>query len=173
MKTTNETKKLLTKLRNNDTKTVLAAIESFRSEGTIDILAEFIDVVFSSNNDEVVQKGKKVLYDIKDEKAVKIIFSCIKDKKYSAVQTQLTAILWEAGMNCDDRLEDLVNLSIKGSTDTLLEALTVIENIDASYSFDGISELKMNIVEAMEESDDELKNQLLNSLCQVLEGMIE
>ena len=172
MKTTNETKELLTKLRGTDTKTVLAAIESFRALGTVDILTEFIEIVFSSKDSEVVEKGTKVLYDIKDEKAVNIIFNCINNSKYIAVQTQLTAILWEAGMNCDDRLEDLVNLTIKGSTDTVLEALTVIENIDASYSFDAITELKMNIIEEIEESDDELKNQLLNSLCQVLEGMI-
>jgi hypothetical protein len=30
----------------------------------------------------------------------------------------------------------------------------------------------MNIIETMEDSSDELKNQLLNSLCVVLDGMV-
>ncbi|MFT6717323.1 MAG: folylpolyglutamate synthase/dihydropteroate synthase [Saprospiraceae bacterium] len=168
----NETKELLSQLQSSSDKKVLSAIASFRKSGTVDLLPEFIDVVLSSKNDEVIRKGTQVLYDTKDEKAVAVIFKCLKDDKYEPVLAQLTAVLWEAGMNCDDRLEDLVKISIKGDTNTVLEVLTVIENMDTSYSFDDITELKMNIVENTEESDDELKNQLLNSLCQVLDGMI-
>jgi hypothetical protein len=173
METKDNSKALLLKLRSSNDKTVLEAIELFRKEGTTESLMDFIDVVLNHNSDEIIKKGTKVLYDIKDEKAINVIFTCIKDEKYSHVQKQLISVLWEAGMNCEDRLEDLVEISIKGTSIAVLEALTVIENIDSSYSFDHITELKMNITEAMEELDDELKNQLLNSLCQVLEGMIE
>ena len=110
METKNKTKELLKKLHSTNNKTVLDAVELFRSEGNTTILAEFIDVVLSHNNDAVIQNGIQVLYDIKDEKAVDVIFSCIKDKKYAEVQTNLIAVLWESGMNCDDRLEDLVEM---------------------------------------------------------------
>jgi hypothetical protein len=173
MTTKDNTKELLAQIKDSDSKIILAGIESFRLSGNIGLLPQFIDIVLNNSNAEVVQKGTQVLYDIKDENAVKVIFSCLQDEKYASLKAQLTGVLWQAGMNCDDRLEDLVNVATQGDSNTALEVLTVIENIDASYTFDGITELKMNIVEVIEESDDQLKNQLLNSLCLVLEGMIE
>jgi len=166
------TKGLLSKLQSADNKIVIGGIEEFRVSGNIELLPTFIDFVLNTQNNEIAKKGMQVLYDMKDEGAVHVVFDRLKDIKYLEFQKQLTAVLWEAGMNCDDRLEDLVAIAIAGNTETLLEVLTVIENIDTVYSFEDIGELKMNIIEEIEESSDELKNQLLNSLCMVLDGMV-
>ena len=131
MKTENNTKELLAKLNSKDSKKVLSAIESFRSKGNVELLTDFIDIVFSSNNDQIIQKGTEVLYDIKDENAVKVIFNCLKSEKYTPIQSKLTAVLWEAGMNCDDRLEDLVNIAVKGKT-VGVQIYTVIDSKSAT-----------------------------------------
>jgi hypothetical protein len=172
MDTKQNAKDLLSKLQSADNKTTLGGIEQFRVSGSIELLPVFIDFVLNNQNTEIAKKGMQVLYDLKDEGAVHVVFDRLKDIKYLEFQQQLTAVLWEAGMNCDDRLEDLVAIAITGTTNTLLEILTVIENIDTVYSFEDIGELKMNIIETMEDSSDELKNQLLNSLCVVLDGMV-
>ncbi len=161
-------------LHSKKTDEVLLAIETFRSSGKVSALPEFIEVVLNSKDPQIVKKGTQVLYDIKDEGAASVIFSCLVSEKYRHLQSQLVAVLWESGMNCEDRLEDLIFIAIHGDSRTVLESLTVIENIEASYSFDGITELKMNVIECMEQNpDDELKNQLLNSLCAVLDGLTE
>jgi hypothetical protein len=170
----NKSKEPNSMLNSKKSDEILLAIETFRSSGEVSSLPEFIEVVLNSENPEIVKKGTQVLYDIKDEGAASVIFNCLTNEKYRHLQSQLVAVLWEAGMNCEDRLEDLIFLAIKGDSSTVLESLTVIENIEASYSFDGITELKMNVIECMEQNpDDELKNQLLNSLCMVLDGLTE
>lgn len=172
MSNKNDAKALLSKLQSGDSKKTTEAIELFRKSGNIETLPHFIEAILTSKDEEVSRKGLQVLYDIKHKDATNTIFNFLFDEKYLTHQTKLVAVLWESGMSCDDRLEDLTRIAIQGNSDTTLEALTVIENIDAVYSFEDISELKMNIIEAMENDEDELKNQLLNSLCIVLDGMI-
>lgn len=164
---------IINELKNQDSQKVLAAIENYRKNGNLATLPQFIEIVLLSEHPEIVEKGSKVLYDIKEEGAVHVIFECFKNDKLNNKHSQLTAILWEAGMDCQDRLEELVDIALQGDTNTVLEVLTVIENIDKSYPFDQITDLKLSIAEITEEITDATKLQLLNSLSLVLDGMVE
>lgn len=164
---------ILSDLASSDMTLAKNAIDKFRKEGNSEALLQFIPILLSNENTEVVEKGKKMLFDIKDENAIDSIFTCIMNPSLIEHQALLCSVLWEAGMECKDRLEDLVQIAIKGDSGVVLEILTVVENIDNSYPYDEILDHKLSITEEMEECDNEMKKQLLYSLSEVLENMTE
>ena len=164
---------VLSDVQSTDLKLATNGINKYRKIGTSNTLHDFI-VAFTKNENEVIfEAGKQLLFDIKDEQAVQGMFNAINNPQLKQHQAMLIAALWEAGMDCKDRLSDLITLFIQGDTSIALEVLTVIENMDTSFPYDEITDYKLSINEELEETEDTVKQQLMLSLCDVLDNMTE
>ncbi len=171
-----ENKKLsamLSDIKGSDYKIAKKSFDKFRKDGESQSLLAFIKAFTSSKSGMVYDEGKKVLFDIKDENAVDVIFQALVDPELTKDTNMLCSVLWEAGMDCKDKLNELIDIAMQGDSTTVLEVLTVIENMDTLFPVDEIANCKFNIIEATEESTDEIKNQLTQGLIEVLDQMVE
>lgn len=164
---------IIADIQSSDLKLAKSGIEKFRKDGQSDAIPEFAIAITQNENPEILELGKQLLFDVKDENAIQGIFKAINHPQLKNHSALLISVLWEAGIDCKDRLEDLIQLVIKGDSTITLEVLTVIENIDNSYPYDEIIDHKLTLTEEIESCDDEIKKQLMLSLCEVLDSMTE
>ena len=156
-----------------DKKTTLATIEKIRDKGNVKILPYIFEVLFNNPSEDVYKAIKNMLFDIKDIKAVPYIFDAISNEKYKNHQAFLVSMLWEAGLDCKDKTEELINLSINSDPLTIIEILTVIENFEITIPKKEASKYKAIITKTIKVSADLSKNKLLESLLSVIDLVAE
>lgn len=164
---------LIQKLQSNKSNEVSAAIKLFRTKGNKKFLSKFIEAIVSLEDPALKSEGFQVIYDIKDQEAAEIIFEAIQNPKFKKDQSLLLAALWEAGLDCKDRLEELIDIAINGDVMSTIEVLTVVDNLDCSYPLEKVEDLKLNIVEALDEESDESRQAVLTSLHSILGNLVE
>lgn len=164
---------IFTDISSSDQELALNAVEKFRKEGNLKVLPEFLELAFNNEHTAVHLKAQTVLYDLKDKSATPVIFEMLRTAKFKKHQAAIAATLWEANLDCSDKLPDLIDLCREADASTIIEITTVIENLDPVFSFDEIENYKLDLVEIIDQSEDDLKIQMLNSLLVTLDQIVE
>ena len=141
-------------------------------KGTVGIRPSHLLVAtFKSGFPEALEEGKKVLFNIKDQNAVGELINALKGDVFQEFRAVIAASIWEAGLNAEDRLIDLVEIAVSSDYMTIVEIMTIIENIESGFPYDEVTEASLIINEHLHELEDESRISLLSSLAQTLNSM--
>ncbi len=150
---------------------VLKAIEDCRHKGNEKVLPALLDLLLSTRNTEIADAIKSILFELKSSKAGDILVQYLESDKSKNHRDILVSALWQSGIACEGYLTLLVELACKENYLTALEVLTVIENMEGALNEEEVMECIYTVNEALNDSDDEEKNKLLQSLAIVLEDI--
>lgn len=167
----NKFNNIIKDLQTNDTKKVLTAINQLRKSGKPEAIEPLLDSYLSNKNSEVQQAIIALLFDLKAENTTQAIINAIENDKYITIKAFLISIFWQSGLDASNYLETLVQEAINGDFNTCLEALTVIENFDATFGEDEVNDLIFDVEENIEVEESEEKQKLLISLKMVLQQL--
>lgn len=159
-------------LLSKDEKIVLKALKDVTEHGNPSVMPALIKATFLHGSEKVLEKGKFVLFNLKDNNCVDGLFEALNDETYMEFHNVIAASIWEAGLNVDDRLIELVELATRKDYLTAIEIITIIENIETGFPYEEVTDASLTINEHVEESLDEHKNALLLSLAETLNGMV-
>lgn len=159
-------------LLSTDEKVVIKAIKDVAKHGSPAVMPALIKATLTNPSDKVLAEGKKILFNLKDNNCVDALMEALQQEEYFNQRSILAAALWEAGLNVDDRLIDLVEIAVKSDYLTAIEIMTVIENIETGFPYEEVMDAALTINEHVEDSEDENKNVLLLSLATTLNGMV-
>ena len=157
-------------LSSKEKKKVSAAIEKLRKQGKKEAILPLFDTLISTNENEVKQEIINLFYDLRDQTVVETIISAFNDEKYVSIKSTLISIFWQSTLDGSQYIATFVKEAIKGDYLVGVEALTVIENFDCTFSEDEINDLKLDLDEAIEIEETEKVN-LLISIKSVLDNL--
>lgn len=160
---------IITDLKSDSDKKVLTALKQLRKHGKAEAINPILDV-FISTNETVKKEIISFLFDLRDESTINPLLSAIESKKYASEKNMLISVFWQSALDGSEHIGFFVNQAIKGDYLTSLEALTVIENFDATFEEEEIEDLKYDLDEAIEEENTD-KVQLLISLKSTLSSL--
>lgn len=162
-------KKITEKLQSDDNKAIVSALKEVKEHGDASIIPFLIDLFLNNQNQEVQDELQKVFFGLNDQDAVKPILNAAEQNIESYQRSFLLSAIWEAGLSIDEHLDQLTNIALKSDYMSMLEAVTIVENMKRP---DEDEPLKRNIVKVKEylldnpEQDD--KYRLTASYLEVL-----
>lgn len=169
-----ENKKILAlqkDLMSRDKDVILKAIKEVAKSGSPAVINHLLKATFKSGIPEALEEGKKVLFNIKDQNAVGELIETLKGDDFVEFRADIASSIWQAGLNAEDRLIDLVEIAVKSDYMTIVEITTIIENIESGFPYDEVTEAALIINEHLHELEDESRITLLSSLAQTLNSM--
>lgn len=158
-------------LKASDTSIVLDAIKRNRKEGNAKTFQAMLDLLKDTDEPLIEEAVISFLFDLKDNESVPILISAIENKDMEYYHSLLIAAFWQSAIDGSDNLDFFVKMAIKGDYMVCLESLTVIENFDAAYPEEDLTELETDINEAYEKEENSEKKQLLKSLSDVIRNL--
>jgi len=154
-----------------DEKKVIAAIKRVAHDGSPAVIHHLLMATFKSGSAEALEEGKKILFNIKDQNVVGELLNALKSDEFVEFRADIAASIWEAGLNAEDRLIDLVEIAVISDYMTIVEICTIIENIETGFPYDEVTEASLIINEHLHETEDENRIALLSSLAETLNSM--
>ena len=162
---------LIKGIKSDNEETVLSTIKEIRKEGNTTTLPELINLLHTTNNEEIKISVTKLLNDLKDNKAAPLIIDAINNKEYKNINHTLISSCWQSGLDYRNYLNVFVDLAIKSDYNTALEAFTVIENLQKDIDEEEILKAINNIKENIVAGKNQEKQILLNELIKVIRNL--
>lgn len=159
-------------LLSGDKETLLKAIKQVAHDGSPALINHLLIATFRSGFSEALEEGKKILFNIKDQNVVGEILNALRKEEFVEFRSDIAASIWEAGLNAEDRLIDLVEIAVISDYKTIIEIVTIIENIESGFPFEEVTEASLIINEHLHEIEDESRIVLLSSLASTLNSMV-
>jgi hypothetical protein len=169
-KKNNRLANIIKDLDSDNEKTALTALKQLRKHGKAEAIKPIVELLKSSGNDNIKTEVISLLYDLKDQSVVDELVSTIEDDSNESVKATLISIFWQSKLDGSEYISSFVKEAIKGDYMTCIEALTVVENFDATFQETEVNDLKFDLDDAIEQEQTEKVN-LLISMRSVLDGL--
>ena len=149
--------------------TVKAALIKIPAEGNSTMIIPLLKTYVSWESDEDIQnKIAKILRELKTESAVPELMEALEDPEFDSIRALILSAFWHSGIYPVNDLDVLVRHAIRGDYFVTLEAITVIENIEAPMDVEMIQDAIFDIDDFLEEHPDEMHSELLTQIKNVL-----
>lgn len=126
--------KIIRDLYSENTSLVLATIETLKEEGDCSIIPALIDLMMTSEHEEIKQVIGQFLADIKEAGAAPLFISAIQNERYLPIRAHLIGLCWQSGLDFTPFLPVFIEMVIVGNYMESFEAMTVIENLDGQIT---------------------------------------
>ncbi|MCB0402116.1 MAG: hypothetical protein KDD41_08535 [Flavobacteriales bacterium] len=163
-KKSNRLNNIIKDLGSDDKSKVLTAIKQLRKHGNRMAILPLIELLNTSKDDEITADLIQLLYDLKDQAVVDDLITAIEDETYAPVKAVLISIFWQSKLDGSDYLNTFIQQAIHGDYATAIEVMTVIDNLDASFDEEEISNLRFDLDDALQYEEDEEKAKLLATI---------
>ncbi len=142
-----------------------------REEGSVEILADLINVYKAYKEKELGKLIFSFLVDLKNQDNAELLLKFINNIDYKSIKTELISLCWQTTLNFDSYFENFIDIFINSDFETAIEAFSVIEYMnyfDKQQLELNIKKLQINIGNVSEE-----KKALLVDLVNVLREKLD
>lgn len=159
-------------LLSDKVKEIVPAIKDVAKDGDVSLMDELLHATFLSGFEKAKEEGLKVLNNLKVPETLDSLMRALRNPKYELYREYIAAAIWQSGLNADDRLIELVEIAVESDYMTIVEITTIIENIEAGFPYEEVSEAALIINEHILDHEDESRVALLSSLSVTLNAMV-
>ena len=153
---------IIKNLLSTEDKKVFTALKQLRLHGKREAIKPLIELLSSTNNEEVKAEVSALLFDLKDQTVVEELISAIDSNDYQSEMATLISIFWQSSLDSSENIASIVRQAIKGDYLVAIEVLSVIDNYDTTFQEAEIEDLKFDLDEAIEEDETEKRNLLIS-----------
>ena len=149
--------------------TVKATLIKIPAQGNSAMIIPLLKTYVSWESDADIQHTiATILGELKTESAVPELIEALEDPEFDAIRALILSAFWHSGIYPINDLGVIVRHAIRGDYFVTLEAITVIENIEAPMDVEMIQDAIFDIDDFLEEHPDELHSELLAQIKNIL-----
>jgi len=144
---------------------VKSALKKIPSQGNAEVIIPLLKTYVSWESDENIQNDiAKILGELKTESAIPELIEALEDPEFDSIRALILSSFWHSGLYPVDDIGVIVRHAIRGDFLVTLEAITIIENIEAPSDVDTIQDAIFDIDEFLEQYPNEMHSELLVQL---------
>lgn len=156
MKTTPTLNQLITDLSSVKIATALNAVKQLKHDGTSKAIKPLIDVWVANEGNRLGDAIEKLMFSLKDTEGIDIIIAESEALQGNEMQSKVLSSLWNAGIDCSDYLQRLVNIALKADYLTAVECMTIVENMEGPFEETQLMEALISLrIAAQEENENQ------------------
>lgn len=153
---TSKKDELISDLFSPKEETVLKALQKVPSEGNARFVIPLLKTFREwESSGEIRSKVESILKQLKSESAVPELITALEDPEFEDQRALIISAFWNSGIFPENDVDVLVRQAIRGDYMVALEALTVIENIEAEMDHDMLQGAIFDLDEALETEETE------------------
>ncbi len=154
-------------LQSSEDVVVLDALNKVKEYGDASVIPLLVEVFCKNESPEIQKSVKSVFVGLKDSNVISPLIDIIKKEKLTDEQSAfLTSSFWEAGLNVDKHLDDLIDILLEKGFLTSIEVMTIVENLTKVDN----ESLERNLIKRKKQLDREKteKDGIYQSIVQLL-----
>ncbi|MFT4680760.1 MAG: hypothetical protein ACI9FU_002215 [Granulosicoccus sp.] len=160
-------KEILDQLVSLDEDIVSKALDKIRKKGDYTFVDPLLNRLTTGENTLVHAMILQLFQDLKDQPSMDILIDRLVESQFDQIRPKLLECVWQSGIDVCHKLDEIIDINLKGDYLVCLECLTIIENFEPLKDQ---AKLELNIermkAEILEEADtvDDLRMSTLEVL---------
>lgn len=131
-------------------KEAIDILHTLEEIGDETIIEPLYDLWLSGLDQEVENELNEFLSSLKFTACIPVTIELIQQEKYQAILNKLLSTIWNSPLNYSEYIDIFVGLAVKNDFITVVECLTIIENLDGPFEEQDILESQLYLKDYLE-----------------------
>ena len=150
----------------NDTVIKKALIKT-RAKGNEQLIEPLIDLYSNTENLKIKGEIKSIFSELKNKDILEFLLPQLNQGNNEVKELILFSI-WSSGIDMTDHIPELIESSCSGNYMVILEALTVLENLEGPFNEDDLFQANTLLQQHLYELEDSKEKELIKSMYDIV-----
>ncbi len=164
----NTTAEILSELFSGDDKKLNNAIANIQEHPSLEYIQPLLALYFETSNEAVKEQLHEMLGAIKVKGFEVELMNALRKSEWAIHRGQILAFMWNAGGNPVPYVKEIIELSLTGGMETLLECYSVLETMEGPLTEEQLIESQTFLHETHKKMEEGHPKQLVAMLSNVL-----
>ena len=156
-------------LASDNSSIVSKALVKTKAKGNEQLIAPLVELYKTTEDINLKQGVKNIFAELKNKDCVDYLLPHLKEDN-DEVKELILFSMWSSGIDMTDYILELIEYSCDGGFMVILEALTVLENLEGPFNDEDLFQASTIIQEKIYEAENYKKKELLQSMSNVIQG---
>jgi HEAT repeat protein len=156
-------------LSSDNSSIISKALVKTKAKGNEELIEPLVELYKTTKDLKLKQEVKNIFSELKNKDCVDFLLPHLMQDNQEVKELVLFS-MWSSGIDMTDYIVELIEYSCDGEYMVILEALTVLENLDGPFNDEDLFQGSTIIQEKIYESKDDKKKELLQSMSNVIQG---
>tara|TARA_B100000768_G_scaffold137152_1_gene128177 strand:+ start:3197 stop:3718 length:522 start_codon:yes stop_codon:yes gene_type:complete len=155
-------------LASENSTVISEALVKTKAKGSEELIAPLVELYKTTNDIKLKQSVKNIFSELKNKDCIDFLLPHLQEDNDEVKELVLFS-MWSSGIDMTDYIVELIEYSCDGGFMVILEALTVLENLEGPFNDEDLFQGSTLIQEKIYESEDDKRKELLQSMSNIIQ----
>lgn len=154
-------------LSSSNDSVITKALTKTRAKGNEQLIDPLIELYTKTENQKIKAEIKSIFSELKNKDILDFLLPQLSEGSNEVKELILFSI-WSSGIDMTDHIPELIEASCSGDYMVILEALTVLENLEGPFNEDDLFQANTLLQQYLYESEDSKEKELIKSMYDIV-----
>ena len=154
-------------LSSSNDSVITKALTKTRAKGNEQLINPLIELYTKTENQKIKEEIKSIFSELKNKDILDFLLPQLSEGSNEVKELILFSI-WSSGIDMTDHIPELIEVSCSGDYMVILEALTVLENLEGPFNEDDLFQANTLLQQFLYESEDSKEKELIKSMYDIV-----
>ena len=154
-------------LSSSNDSVITKALTKTRAKGNEQLIDPLIELYTKTENQKIKEEIKSIFSELKNKDILDFLLPQLSEGSNEVKELILFSI-WSSGIDMTDHIPELIEASCSGDYMVILEALTVLENLEGPFNEDDLFQANTLLQQYLYESEDSKEKELIKSMYDIV-----
>ena len=154
-------------LSSSNDSVITKALTKTRAKGNEQLIDPLIELYTKTENQKIKEEIKNIFSELKNKDILDFLLPHLSEGSNEVKELILFSI-WSSGIDMTDYIPELIEASCSGNYMVILEALTVLENLEGPFNEDDLFQANTLLQQYLYESEDSKEKELIKSMYDIV-----
>ena len=154
-------------LSSSNDSVITKALTKTRAKGNEQLIDPLIELYTKTENQKIKAEIKSIFSELKNKDILDFLLPQLSEG-YNEVKELILFSIWSSGIDMTDHIPELIEASCSGDYMVILEALTVLENLEGPFNEDDLFQANTLLQQYLYESEDSKEKELIKSMYNIV-----
>ena len=154
-------------LSSSNDSVITKALTKTRAKGNEQLIDPLVELYTQTENQKIKEEIKSIFSELKNKDILDFFLPHLSEGSNEVKELILFSI-WSSGIDMTDHIPELIEASCSGNYMVILEALTVLENLEGPFNEDDLFQANTLLQQYLYESEDSKEKELIKSMYDIV-----
>ena len=154
-------------LSSSNDSVITKALTKTRAKGNEQLIDPLIELYTKTENQKIKEEIKNIFSELKNKDILEFLLPHLNEGSNEVKELILFSI-WSSGIDMTDHIPELIEASCSGNYMVILEAVTVLENLEGPFNEDDLFQANTLLQQYLYESEDSKEKELIKSMYDIV-----
>ena len=154
-------------LSSSNDSVITKALTKTRAKGNEQLIDPLVELYTQTENQKIKEEIKSIFSELKNKDILDFFLPHLSEGSNEVKELILFSI-WSSRIDMNDHIPELIEASCSGNYMVILEALTVLENLEGPFNEDDLFQANTLLQQYLYESEDSKEKELIKSMYDIV-----